>query len=205
MLTATLLRLVLREELMNHRSFIHDPAELIHEADIILQSNCDDHRFLKKIQAIRFSLMGKPNNQIAEEFDINLRTLQLWIKTADEKGFYALRTKAREGIKPKLSNEQFEELRGIVLTTFPFEQGDFDSLIWKDSILSAVIHKKYGISLSTRSCRTLLSKFEYRQNMSPYCSADWRFKRLYNELGAEKAWKRYKSWMDARFKVKGGL
>ena len=190
---------------MNSKSFVRDPDELIHEADCILQSQCDDWRFLKKVKAVHLSLTGKNNNQIAEELDVNPRTLQIWIKRADEEGFDALRTKVRPGIKPKLSNEQRDELRSIVLTTFPFEHGDYGSLIWKDSILATLVFHKYHVSLSTRSCRTLLTQFEYRQNMSPYCSANWIFVRYYKDLGTEEAWEKYKSWMDARFKAKGGI
>ena len=190
---------------MNSKSFVRDPDELIHEADCILQSQCDDGCFLKKVKAVHLSLTGKNNNQIAEELDVSLRTLQIWIKRADEEGFDALRTKVRPGIKTKLSNEQRDELRTIVLTTYPFEHGDYGSLIWKDSILASLIFQKYQISLSTRSCRTLLTEFEYRQNMSRYCSANWMFVRYYRDLGAEEAWRKYKSWMDVRFQIEDGM
>ncbi len=190
---------------MNNKSFIHNPNELICEAEHILLSEKEDHRFLKKVNAVRLSLTGKSNKQIAEELDITLRTLQLWINAADEKGFDSLRSQIRPGIKPKLSDEQCNELREIVLSSFPFEYGDYATLIWKDSILATLIFNKYQVVLSTRSCRTLLNQFEYHEHLSPYCSCNYIFTKWYKSLGAKNAWDKYKSWMDARSTKKGDL
>ena len=166
--------------------------------DIEPQEATTSERFLKKVEAVRLSLAGENRREISARLNITLRSLQNWIKTADENSFDALRTKVRAGIKPKLSTEQCEELRDMVLNSFPFEHGDYGSTIWKARILVEVIKARYSICLSERTCRTLLTQFEYRQHMSPYCVLNWRFEELYHEMGADKAWIIYKAFIDRR-------
>ncbi len=69
-------------------------------------SSTDEARFHFKVFAVNMALSGCPVSQISTMAGVSKVTVTGWVKTADERGFDALRSRQRSGRPPKLSTEQ---------------------------------------------------------------------------------------------------
>ena len=74
------------------------------------------------------------------------------VKTVDEKGFDALRTKKQTGRPAKLSSESIASIKAVLDDDDPKKYG---YNVWDGPSLSAYILKEYGVSLCVRQCQRL--------------------------------------------------
>ena len=80
-----------------------------------------------------------------------------WVKTADEQGFEALRSKGHKGRAAKLTEEQLKEIDNVLQS----DPKDFGYKNWAGPSLSAYIQTKYNISLSVRQCQRLFHELGF--------------------------------------------
>ena len=95
--------------------------------------------------------------EISDLSGITRRTLSRWVKIVDEEGFEALKGKAKTGRSAKLSKEQKEEIK-IVLIKSPQESGYYK---WDGISLSDYIKNQYDIDLSVRQCQRLFHELGF--------------------------------------------
>lgn len=67
-----------------------------------------------------------------------------WVKKLNEKGIEGLKDQAKTGRKAKLSIEQWQQIRGMMLTESA-EQHGYNSGTWTAAILIDYIGKHYGV------------------------------------------------------------
>ena len=142
---------------MNKRHFIHEPSELLKIGiEIVKQSN--DEKYIRKVTLINLMLERKMTaEEISDLSGITRRTLSRWVKIVDEEGFEALKGKTKTGRSAKLSKEQKEEIK-IVLIKSPQESGYYK---WDGISLSDHIKNQYDIDLSVRQCQRLFHELGF--------------------------------------------
>lgn len=141
---------------MNVRKYNTDPKILLEQGKAIMSSS-DDSKYHFRVFAVNMVLSGCSASQIGEMAGISKAAITGWVKTVDEQGFEALRTKQRPGRPRRLSDEQLSEI-DTTLQSDPNEQG---FKVWDGSSLSAYISKTYGINLSIRQCQRLFHTLGY--------------------------------------------
>jgi len=75
---------------MNLRKYKTDKDKLIKEADEILSSS-PETKYLHKVSMVSLMLSGIPASVLSRYCGETARTLTLWVKAVDERGFEALR------------------------------------------------------------------------------------------------------------------
>ncbi len=168
-----------------------DSEAIISEADAILQFESEDTKFLKKVEIVKQVLLGRPTKEIADESGFSKRSVEMWVSLADKEGFDSLRSKARTGLAPKLSNAQREEIDNMIMHTTASSHGDYRTPIWNARILKEVIQNEYQVSYSERSCGKLLSESGY-QGRKKELTQLWNKGRL----GSDEAWARIVSILE---------
>ena len=141
---------------MNKRKYSTDPGILLEQGKAIMSST-DESRFHFRVFAVNMVLSGCSAAQIGAMAGVSKVAVTGWVKTADEQGFEALKSKGHKGASPKLSEKQREEIDSI-LQSDPKEHGYKN---WDGPSLSAYIKSKYSINLSVRQCQRLFHKLGY--------------------------------------------
>lgn len=143
---------------MNIRHFIHNPEKLLKEGIEIVKQSSKDAKFVQKVTLVNLMLERKITaEEISRISGISRRTLTDWVKKVDEEGFGSLKRKKHPGKKPKLSEEQMEEIK-VVLTNPP---EDSEYYVWDGINLSDFIKNQYDIDLSVRQCQRLFKKLGF--------------------------------------------
>lgn len=135
---------------MNVRKFKTDPSLLLEQGKSILESSSKS-RFYFRVLAVTMALSDWKISQIAEILKVSRMSISTWVKTADEKGFDALKTQKHEGRPSKLTAEQREEIDRVLQS----DPNQYGYKIWDGPNLSAYIKSSYGIELSVRQCQRL--------------------------------------------------
>ena len=137
---------------MPARQYKTDPAQLLAEGQLIVQSTTDT-KFQHKVEMVNLVLSGLTPSYLSTYCGDSKSTITRWVKIADEQGFDALKVKKQTGRKPKLTGEQNEEIRAIIEEDDPKKYG---YNVWDGPSLSAYIEKIYTVKLSVRQCQRLL-------------------------------------------------
>lgn len=142
---------------MNKREFINKPSELLKAGkEIVKQSK--DEKYIRKVTLVNLMLERKMTaEKISELSGITRRTLSRWVKIVDEEGFEALRGKAKTGRSAKLSKEQKEEIKNVLINP-PKESGYYK---WDGISLSDYIKNQYDIDLCVRQCQRLFHELGF--------------------------------------------
>lgn len=163
---------------MNNRKYNTDPELLLKQGKAIMSST-DEARFHFRVFAVNMVLSGCSASQIGAMAGVSKVTVTGWVKTADEQGFDALRSKGHKGASPKLTQEQLNEI-DTVLQSDSKEHGYKN---WDGPSLAAYIKSKYGISLCVRQCQRLFHKLGYSHiRPQPYPSKGYEDTEERNEF-----------------------
>lgn len=142
---------------MNKRTFIHEPIELLEIGKEIVKQS-DDEKYIRKVTLVNLMLERKMKaEEISELSGVTRRTLSKWVKIVDEEGFDALREKAKRGRSSKLSIEQKEEIKEVLINPAK-ECGYFK---WDGISLSDYIKSQYNIDLCVRQCQRLFHELGF--------------------------------------------
>lgn len=151
---------------MNNRKYKTDPEVLLAQGKAIM-SYSDESKFLFRVFAVNMVLAGTPASQVGASAGFTKAAVTGWVKTADEKGFDALRTQRRPGRPSKLDAEQLEEIDKALQAN----PKDYGFHVWDGPTLSSYIQSRYGVELSTRQCQRLFRGLGYsRIRPCPYPS-----------------------------------
>ena len=101
---------------------------------------------------VNLVLGGMTPSALSEFVRESKNTITLWVKTADEKGFEALRVKKQTGRPAKLASEDIVSIRAVLEEDDPQKYG---YNVWDGPSLSAYILKKYGVTLGVRQCQRM--------------------------------------------------
>ena len=143
---------------MNIRTFMSDKQALIEEGKRIVTSS-DDAKYLRKVTIVNLLLNGASTSALSELCGESSRTLSAWVKQVDEGGFEALRPKKQPGRPNKLTKDQKEEIKVVILS----EPSLYGYNVWDGPSLSDFILKKYDVKLGVRQCQRLFHQLGFSQ------------------------------------------
>ena len=141
---------------MKTRKYNTNPEVLLEEGKVIMSST-DEARFHFKVFAVNMVLSGCPVSQISAMAGVSKVAVTGWVKTVDEQGFDALRSKQRSGRPPKLSAEQYAAIDSALQS----DPKDFSFKVWDGPSLSSYISSTFDIQLSVRQCQRLFHDLGY--------------------------------------------
>ena len=94
---------------MPSRKYVTPIEQLQAKAREIIKAN-NDSRFLHRVECVNFVLNGMTPSALSEMVHESKNTITSWVKTADEKGFDALRIKEYPGRPKKLQDDALAEI-----------------------------------------------------------------------------------------------
>ena len=121
------------------------------EGKLIVRAT-DDAKFQHKVEMVNLVLGGMTPSALSEYVRESKNTITLWVKTADEKGFDALRVKKQPGRPTRLSAENIAAIKAVLAEDAPKKYGCH---VWDGPSLSAYIAREYGVSLGVRQCQRM--------------------------------------------------
>lgn len=143
---------------MNRRKYKSDPEKLLEQGKrIMMGSDSTDPKYYFRVFSVNLVLSGMSAVEVAEKAGVTRSAVSDWVKTADERGFDALKTVKPSGRRPKLCKTQREEIDAILKKN----PNDYGYKVWDGPSLSDLIKKKYHINLSIRQCQRLFHELGY--------------------------------------------
>jgi len=147
-----------RDTAMNTRTYKTDKQALINEGKRIVSLN-DDAKYLRKVTLVNLMLNGATASFLSSSCGETSRTLSSWVKTVDEHGFEALRSKKQSGRPQKLTPTQKEEIKVAVLS----DPSDYGYNVWDGPALSDYIENNYSVRICVRQCQRLFHELGFSQ------------------------------------------
>ena len=141
---------------MNKRKYHTNPEILLEQGKAIMSST-DESKFHFRVFAVNMVLSGCSAADIGTMAGVSKAAVTGWVKTADEKGFDALRSQNRSGRPNKLTDEQLKSIDSV-LQSDPKEHGYNN---WDGPTLSSYIKSTYDITMSVRQCQRLFHNLGY--------------------------------------------
>lgn len=121
-----------------------------------------DRRMYERLQTIRLRLMGVSVNQIALTLCRSDKTIRTYLSAYEKNGLDGLTMKRPPGKSDRLTNEQRDQLKQVIVSKVPADVGFTAKFNWTLQILADYIEREYGFGYSLRG----VSKLMERMNMS---------------------------------------
>ena len=143
---------------MMTRLLKHEPQELLEEGKKLLKSG-KDSKFAYRVTMVNLLLENSEMTtaRLSELSGVPVRTLNDWVKKADESGFEALRGKKAPGKAARLTAEQLDKVKEA-LADDPAKSG---YLRWDGKALSDYIEKTFQVTLGVRQCQRLFHRLGF--------------------------------------------
>ena len=119
-----------------------------------------DSRYDHRLHAVLLVAQGMSCPEVGRLLGDAPRTVEYWVHRFEELGLSGLVDVERSGRPPRLGDEQFRELEGI-LRRSPLDVG-MGTNLWDGKTLSEFIQTRYGISLGARQCQRLFRQLGFR-------------------------------------------
>jgi len=136
---------------MPTRKYKTNPEQLLAKGQLIANST-QDAKYQHKVEMVNLVLSGLTPSYLSRYCGDSKNTITLWVKTADEQGFEALKPKKHTGRPSKLTSEQLSEIGAVLEEDNPKEYG---YNVWDGPSLSAYIEKTYTVKLCIRQCQRI--------------------------------------------------
>src|SRR5256886_13870725 len=113
--------------------------------------------YIRKIavQAIREN--GQSPEVVAKVLNFNRSCIYEWLKRYDRGGYEALESRRPPGAKPVITRKMEGWLEETVLNSTPVQQG-YDTNLWTRDLLTQLLKKEFGVSVSGLSVSLHLRK-----------------------------------------------
>lgn len=115
-----------------------------------------EKRFLHRLHCVWLAEKGCSCQQIANWFDEHVRTIQRWVKHAQEFGIEGLKDEEKTGRPTRVRDDQRKTLMQEI-STMPTELG-YKQTSWNGKLLQTHLHRQYNVELGLRQCQRLLSE-----------------------------------------------
>ena len=140
---------------MNKRKYKTNPVLLLKRADDCL-GWYPESRFCLKIFCVKLVIQGIPVKKVAEIAGVSDKTIDDWVRTADEKGFSSLREKY-SGRHHVIPYQQAIALFESYQSESPETYGEAK---WNAKAIMKYANDEFGISISVRTAYNLLREFK---------------------------------------------
>jgi transposase len=125
---------------------------------------------------------GASSRELEDVFKVSFKSICNWVNEFNEKGLEGLANKLKPGRKPRLSQEQKEEIRQTVIATSP-ENFDYNTNIWTGAILIDYIKKRYGVEYKRAQIYNILKGLgiSYQKSKGKYPEANEEARQEYQD------------------------
>lgn len=124
-----------------------------------------------KYRAIQLNMEGKPVAEISQAIGKATSTINSYLKQYRENGIEGLQRKPGSGKKPRLNDEQRSELKKLITTSTPDDNGFPPDKNWTCSIIATLIFKKYTVAMSVSGVCEMLKRMNMSYTRPTYCLA----------------------------------
>jgi transposase len=120
-----------------------------------------DHKVLEHMRLLAVDRVraGEKPSVVAKSFGIYRTSIYKWLRTEKKRGREALQSTKAKGPAPKLTDGQKLRVRRWIVGKDPRQYG-FDFGLWTRSIVAAMIHDRFKVSLTLPSIGRLLASLE---------------------------------------------
>lgn len=109
-----------------------------------------DRRMYERLQTIRLRIIGMPVKEIARILCRSEKTIRSYIHAYEIEGFSALHMRFSPGRSSRLSLEQREELKQVIVNQVPADVGFTAKFNWTLQLIADYIERTYGHRYSLR-------------------------------------------------------
>lgn len=125
-------------------------------------------KYYHRLCIVLLCMNGGKVNEVSKLFDVNVGTINYWIREVVSGGVAALKSEQIPGRPSRLECSQEQQI-DTALSQSPMNYG-YKDVLWDGNLLSNYIKKTFDISLATRQCQRLMRKLGYtmqRPRISP--------------------------------------
>jgi transposase len=123
---------------------------------VLLRSNADYLTGVRLLALIQIA-KGKSSRELEEIFDRSHSRFCVWVNNFNEYGLEGLKDKSGRGRHSRLSKQELDELKNVVLNKSPEEYG-YNTATWNGLLLIDYIEKKYHISYKKANIYVILKQ-----------------------------------------------
>ena len=142
----------------------------------------------QRLSAIRYLSEGKSRAEVCLLMGCIDLTLSRWMKQYIDKGLEGLVEPIKHEVKSRLSPEQQQEIKRMILEERPTKH-EIDREIWTGKIIALVINKKWGVELKTSRIYEILDELNlsHQKAHRDYANADPQNQKEFVEI-VKKNW-----------------
>lgn len=126
-----------------------------------------------RLYAIYQVSLGQASRKLESLYNTSFKQITNWVHRFEESGIEGLKDKPKSGRKPRLAEEQLNELSSVLQNNRPDEFG-YNTATWNGPILKDYIEKHYHVAYQKAQVYNLLKKlgFTYQKGRAQYPEAD---------------------------------
>lgn len=126
-----------------------------------------------RLYAIYQIANGAVSRDLGKIYNVSFKAVCNWVHEFNKYGAEGLKDKSRSGRKPRLSKEEIESLREIILTEEPTKY-KYNTSTWTGPILIDFVLNHYGVSFKKAQIYNILKSMglSYQKGKGIYPEAD---------------------------------
>lgn len=138
----------------------------------IMKSSKDYVVGIRLLAVYQISL-GKSPRELEDIFQTSFKQITTWVHRFDEEGVEGLKDKPGKGRKSKLSDEQFDRVKQLLLNESP-EQYGYNTATWTGPLVKEWIKENLGVEYKDAQIYNILHRlgFSYQKGRGVYPEAD---------------------------------
>jgi transposase len=116
---------------------------------------------------------GKSSRAVQELYDTSFKQICNWVHRFEKEGIDGLRDRKKSGRKPRLDNQQLDEIKTVLQDNRPDEFG-YNTSTWNGPLVIDYIKKKYGVEFKKANIYNILKVlgFTYQKGRAKYPEAN---------------------------------
>ena len=132
-----------------------------------------DYKVGYRLMYVYLSSLGESSLEIGDKFKLSFRQVRGWVKRFEQEGIEGLKDRKGRGRKSRMSDEQKQELKRVVLEVSPSEY-EYNTETWNGVLLLDWIEKKWNLSYKKSQIYNILKELglSYKKSKGYYPEAD---------------------------------
>jgi len=126
-----------------------------------------------RLYAVYQVSVGQSTRKLESLYNTSFKQICNWVHRFEESGIEGLKDKPKSGRKPRLSEENLNELSNVLQNNRPDEFG-YNTATWNGPIIKEYIEKHYQVTYKKAQVYNLLKQlgFTYQKGKAKYPEAD---------------------------------
>lgn len=126
-----------------------------------------------RLYAVYQVSIGQSTRKLESLYNTSFKQICNWVHRFEESGLDGLRDKPKSGRKPRLTQENLNELSNVLQNSRPDEFG-YNTVTWNGPILKEYIEKHFHVAYKKAQVYNLLKQlgFTYQKGKAQYPEAD---------------------------------